>query len=119
MFPTYFASQIVWDLGCKHSDFFCYCPFDKRFETFLDRVSILDELKDHAGGACKCKNKNKGHTYAELTQHINGSNYWLHRMLGFYMHFLYDKYNENNMKFIALETVDRGRKRKHEMKFLR
>ena len=58
----------------------------------------------------------KGYTYAELTQHINGSKNWFHQMLGFYMHCLYDEYDENNMKFIALETVDHGRKRKHEMK---
>lgn len=36
-------------------------------------------------------------------------------MLGFYMHNLYDEYDENNLKYITLEPVDRGRKRKHDM----
>ena len=77
----YFAIQGVWDLGCKDARFCCYCPFDKRFETYLKKIIILDEVKDHASEPCKCNNRKKiGHSYAELTQHMNTSKNWLHRM---------------------------------------
>ena len=67
-------------------------------------------MKLMAKGPCTCKNRKRGYTYAELTQHMNGSNNWLHRMLGFYMHFLYDNYDENNMKCIVLDPVDQQKR---------
>ena len=76
----------------------------------------MGEIVEHASGACKCNNRDKDYMYAELTQHINDSKNWMHRMLAFYMHYLYDEYDEHNIKFIALDPVDRGRKRKHNMK---
>ena len=76
---------------------------------------ILDELNEHANGTCKCNNRKRGYNYSELTQHIKGSKNWLHRMLRFYMHNLYDEYDEHNLKYITLEPVDRGRKRNHDM----
>jgi hypothetical protein len=111
----HFAIKGVWDLGCKNSTYNCFCPFDKRFQPFLDKVMISDELKDHAAGSCKCNNRKRGYKYSELTQHMKGQNDWLHRMVGFYMHNLYDDYDEQNLKYISLESVDRGRKRKHDM----
>ena len=75
----------------------------------------MGELEEHAGGDCKCNIRNKGYSYVELTQQINSSKNWLHRMLGFYMHCLYDEYDEHNMKCIALGTVACGTKRKHEL----
>ena len=111
----YFAIQGIWDLGCKDARFCCYCPFDKRFETYLTKIIIFDEVNDHAKGLCKCNNRKKGYSYGELTQHMNSSLNWLHRMLGFYMHCLYDDYDEYNMKFIVLDPVVQAKNRKRVM----
>ena len=98
--------QGVFDLGCKNQDLPCYCPFQSRFETFLDEITILDMIKGN--GLCQNNRKSNGFDPTGLCYHFRtGTNgkAWYHALVDTYVCEMYD-----------LHTKPKRKKRKRELK---
>ena len=99
--------QSVFDLGCKNPDLPCYCPYQSRFERFLDEITILSFIKPDYG-LCQNNKKANGFDTAGMCNHFrtgkNGKR-WYHTLVDTYVCEMYD-----------LHTKPKGRKRKRALK---
>ena len=100
MMIRYWITEIstigIFDLGCKHPDLNCYCPFQKRFKEFLEKINILYYVTNNdKNGCCKRTRYNTKCDPRSFVNHCsmlntNKQTKWYHMMVQLYVCEMYD-----------------------------